>query len=49
MEAQRSEVTQLRSHSEQVPGPRSFFASISPPPGQIYTLRFNPDSQDTVC
>lgn len=30
MEAQRGEVTWLRSHSEQVPGLRSFFASISP-------------------
>lgn len=30
MEAQRSEVTQLRSHSEQVPGPRSFLLLFHP-------------------
>ena len=49
MEAQRGEVTWPRSHSEEVPGSRSFFASISLPLGQVSIPGLDTDSQDTVC
>lgn len=43
MGAQRGEATWPRSHSEEVLGRRSFFASISSAPGEVSTRRFDTD------